>query len=443
MPFYKFEDEEHIDTGLFYIENIREGRNLGNISIALCRTDATKPPSHVYEIHNDGGIIQTYVRELDDFREDRWKHQFDVEPGKACSIEFNGYWVLDSLNRYNLITEDKPYIFWTDNNNVLYVQKWDDVSTRIQLSSDVVKVASIRGWRNVEETAVDQGLICAYIKTDGNVYYRNYCEQLDGSYMWEYEKLISQFTPPITNLGLFRTNDYRTGFIVESNGSVSWLLTSRAWAGMAVQPENISVGLNDYAITIYPVEYSNANENGVENISAGLTEYFIGYAVPIYPAVTSITNSDEHTITLKFNYPITQRLIGLESAFTVSDSIGTIFAVASTSAGIDQTEIVLNVSNFSSAKNDMSVAYDSSIAWLSCENNGLQFAIDSFTSLFTADIVPPEGYANENVSVGMTNYIIAPKQVFYSSTNNNGSENIRIGFAGYSIVVTKVGTNPL
>jgi hypothetical protein len=87
--------------------------------------------------------------------------------------------------------------------------------------------------------------VVGYIKTDGTVWYRNYCQQADYSYTWENARQLTEFSGVGVSLNLFIANDYRMGFIIEDSlGQIHWLITPRNWAGMAVAPEFIqsSVG---------------------------------------------------------------------------------------------------------------------------------------------------------------------------------------------------------
>ena len=110
------------------------------------------------------------------------------------------------------------------------------------MAEGVEKCVALRGWKNVNLWNHDQGLIVAYIKTDGAVYYRNYCKQPpDQGAIWEIERQIVEFPVPTQNISVFRTNDYRTGILCESSGKLYWVIAERDWAGMAYKRNNFSV----------------------------------------------------------------------------------------------------------------------------------------------------------------------------------------------------------
>jgi hypothetical protein len=380
------------DTDLFYVETIREKPGLSDIGVALYRPDPNAAPTFVYEIHNDNGMIKTTLRDLSDFKQDRWKHQFDVGLGKACSIEFDGYWVADSKRRYNLITEEKPWLFWTDNSDILYAQKWDDSASRLQLAGDVKRVATIRGWKNIQVNTVDQGLIVAYTKSDGNVYYRNYAKQEDGSFMWEMERQIIEFSN-VQNLGLFRTNDYRIGFIVESSGSVSWILTKRAWAGMGIPPENIMLSISEISIGFK--EINRIDSFTSEKITVGFENLAINmlYGAP-YNSFTEIYNNANdvndygYLIRATLEYPITN---ATHTDFALIDSMNTIFNINSIN-NIYGNLYEFTVTNFNDAKGDMTLSFLGSGATLGEAGQSMNPFSKSFTptGLVPTFIPPPQ-----------------------------------------------------
>ena len=157
--------------------------------------------------------------------------------------------------RYRLVTDEKPWISWVDLDGNLFVQLWDEENTKIQLSSNVIKVKMIRAWKNTVIHYLDQGIVAAYIKTDGKVYYRNFCMQENYTEAWEYEKQLNGFTGVAVNVNLFITNDYRMGFTIEDTlGQIHWLVTHRNWGGMASPAENLVTGLRDIKFEVTPIK---------------------------------------------------------------------------------------------------------------------------------------------------------------------------------------------
>ncbi len=244
-----------MDSSYWTVETIRTGTNLGDVSLAPRRFKVTGRPNRIYEIHVQNGIVGTAIREYPDKLKDGWQNQFTLGSGSNVAIAFNGHW-----ERYRklwrLVTDEKPHILWVDGDGKLQTQLWDDATSKQELATNVKYVRALRGWKNVNFIDKDQGIIAGYIKTDGTVWYRNYCSQLDGTSIWENERQLVEFTGVAVSLNLFITNDYRMGFIIEDNlGKIYWYITERNWAGMAIAPDNFSVAPYDVSATLIDIEY--------------------------------------------------------------------------------------------------------------------------------------------------------------------------------------------
>ncbi len=101
--------------------------------------------------------------------------------------------------------EEYPYIFTVESGN-LYVQYWDDASTRTLLANNVSQISSCKGWQSSVDIDLDQGLIIGYLR-DGAVFYRALCCQHDGSYVWEAEREVTTLGSGNPTLSVSRTND--------------------------------------------------------------------------------------------------------------------------------------------------------------------------------------------------------------------------------------------
>lgn len=244
-----------MDSSYFTVENIRTKTGITDISVATRRRKAYGVPDGLFDIHLDNGVAKTTFRAYPDKLKIGWQPQFSIGSSKAVAICFNGHW-----ERYRelwqLATEEYPDIFWVDASGKLFTQHWDEELTKYELATNVLKVKAVRGWKNVNFQDRDHGLIVGYIKTDGKLYYRNYCTQVTGETAWENEQQVEQFTGTAVNLNMFLTNDYRTAFIVEDSlGKTHWIITDRNWAGMAVAPHTISVAPTQIIGNLIPIEY--------------------------------------------------------------------------------------------------------------------------------------------------------------------------------------------
>jgi len=246
-----------MDTDYWTVETIRIGSNLGDVSLAARRRVPYGSPDAIYEIHVEDGIIKTSIRNYPDYFNLGWQHQFELGEGKAVATAFNGNWKL-YRRKWRIVTDEKPFIFWVDNQGVLWAQLWDLEETRREISSSVVKVKALRGWKNVNFPDKDQGVIVSYIKTDGKVYYSSYCQTIDYTYVWEPERQLTDFKGIAVSLNMFTTNDFRMGFIIEDNqGNIHWLITDRNWAGMAIASETIKPFLEKSKTELIKITYQD------------------------------------------------------------------------------------------------------------------------------------------------------------------------------------------
>jgi hypothetical protein len=431
-----------IDSDYWTVETIRQTSGLGEVSVAPRRLKPFGRPNRIYEIHVHNGEVKTSIREYPDKLKEGWKHQFSLGSGSSVAIAFNGHW-----ERYRklwrLITEDKPWISWVDNAGDLWVQRWDDVSTKFQLSSGVSKVKMIRAWKNTVIQQNDQGVVVAYIKTNGKVYYRNFCQQEDYSEVWEFEREFTGFTGTAVNLNMFITNDYRMGVVIQSStGQIHWLITHRNWGGMASPAESITAGITDIKFEVTPIAYHNAYSD--ENISAGITDikFYVCPAgiVPVIVNTGRLDYADKKTITLTFNYDLECDLVALKTALTLKNVSNYTYVIDQ----VTQSGKVLTIQTVE----EMPVGQNIIVTYNSVGSYYIAFRIspnclyDYENSIdMTIVGIPPTGYANENLTVGITDISFVVSQVYYRTGHTD--ENLTAGITDISFVVTKVGSQPL
>lgn len=430
------------DSSYWTVEKIREKTGLGDIAVAARRySKHYGRPDRLYEIHVDNGQVKTAIREYPDKLKQGWQDQFALGPGTDVAIAFDGEWEL-YRKVWRQRTHENPWIFWVDDLGVLWGQLWDDETTLVELTTGVSKVTAIRGWKEFDNGLNDQGIVVAFVKTDGTVWYRNYCIQVDLTYIWESQRQVTGFTGTATNVGLFLTNDYRLGVLVENTlGKIWWLVTGRLWVGMAIERDFLKASISDVTFEVLPIQYLESHSD-IENISANLTDIWFNVAEPIYPVPVFAENpdGDEYTILLRFSHPIDYDLSLVGPAFSIKDSVNANFTILSTAAGFDNSEIIFTLNIFSGASGNMFINYDRTIIELDSVNQGSRFAIESFSFEFTPDLAPPEGHAFENITVSILPTFVV-SQVYYR--NGYASENITASIADVTFVVTKVGSNPL
>lgn len=429
------------DSTYWTVETIREINGLGDVSVAPRRFNYKGSPNRIYEIHIRDGIVYTSIREYPDTLRSGFVPQFSLGPGKSVGVAFNGEWK-KYRKMYRLVTEDKPLITWVTNDGVLWVQNWDDPSTRSQLSTGVSKVKMLRAWKNLVIHDQDQGVVVAYIKDNGKVYYRNYCIQSDYTEAWEYEKELTGFTGIAVNVNLFITNDYRMGFIIEDNtGKIHWLVTYRNWGGMASPAENLITGVRDITLKVTPIKYYECEHE--EHIPAGLSDIILNVAEPIYPEILDANNGDEaeNKIWVRFSHPPVELVENSVAAFTIKDNINSSFSIFSIERSLgDPSIIILNTSMFTSMNTKLTITYDRNKYPLNAENQGSLFEINSKQITFIPELTPPEAFTSENISMGILPGLTV-SQVYYHDRHT--TENLKTNIQNISVIVTKVGDKPL
>lgn len=285
-----------MDNSYWVVESIRTGTGLGDVSLAPRRQRPNGVPDRIFEIHVQNGIVGTATKAYPDKLKQGWQNEFTLGAGSKVGIAFDGEWVR-YRDIWRLVTHEEPWIFWVDGSNVLWTQLWDDETTKVQLATGVTYCRAIRAWKNLNIADKDQGIVIGYIKSDGLVYYRNYCQAIDLTYSWNVERQVAEFTGTAVNLNLFITNDYRMGFTVsDSLGDIYWYVTDRDWAGMAIAPEYIRASVSG-PIDFIPItrEYGY-NTEYIEAIVSGEIALLYGstYNSFISAENTAITMLDEN-----------------------------------------------------------------------------------------------------------------------------------------------------
>ena len=335
---------------MFQVFTVHNDEDLTDIDVTVRRLETTQIPAYACAIYVRDGIAHIKSKPLPYDDQSPWDYEFQVGAATAVAIEFDGYWDRDhATRRFNFVTEALPWVFYVQG-GLLKAQYWQ--GSPLTLASNVTKVAAIRGWLPTEGThASDQGLIVAYLKADGTMWYRAYCRQNDGSRLWEVERQVTAFPAgTIDDFALFRTNDFRIGFIAEIAGQCYWALTTRNWAGMSVWPERIAATVKDFSMTVYQIQYPE-HDSPDEHLSASITELGC-WCCPADTEVNviSVERVASDTLEIEFDTPIAvlDETWLLQHA-TVTDTVGTPIAIQSITQTDDYTIQVKCVTSIPSA----------------------------------------------------------------------------------------------
>lgn len=289
--------------------------------------------SLAYAVCLDGGVASVWSRLFPATMDYKWQHVFDLGIAQEAAIEFDGVWKMDEKKVWHYLeTEEYPYIF-TVEQGVLYVQKWNDADSKTYLADGVTQVSVCKGWTSTDIPEDDQGIVCAYLKS-GGVFYRNYCwSDLAGKKVWGVETPIPNLEDTNITLSVFRTNDFRIGFLTEhEGGNIQMALTKRTYSGMSVRPEGVHCGTVSASFKMEAIRRKEG-QNGGEHVTAGTQIAFFLFddaqaskRISVTQAARLYDDAEEPTYCtggkLTLSYPLTTTDLPYEFAHGVTTSTG-------------------------------------------------------------------------------------------------------------------------
>lgn len=383
-------DGGHLAERLMHI-----GLNISDI--ALKRVKGERNPSELYAIGIDDDEAVVRFRQFNDNPNASWEPYKILGLATEAAIEFDGTWQ-KSLDSYLFSTEVHPWCFWVDLDGILWAQIENN---KRQLAENVIKITVVKGYSNTSFPANDQGLVLAYIKVDGLAYYRNYCWLNEEEKLWETERNIEEFTGEAVNISSFRTNDYRIGINIEDiNGITTTLLTERNWAGIAIQSENIQVGIGG-SVELIKIDKIPVHID-VERIEVGIDGDIKLLWGASYNAIVSaenepITMLDEFDepyenwgfrVRVKFEHP----LLDLEyTEFSLKDSTHATFVMMGVEE-ISPKEYLFSTADFNNAIDDITIIFAGSGTTIGEAGQNVSSFSGTFTptNLVPLDIPLPE-----------------------------------------------------
>ena len=409
--------------------------------VAIRQLTGEKEPSLAYAVCLDNGTATVYERQFPSYLDKPWNYVWTLGAATEVAIEFNGAWEINATKQwYYLQTEPTPYLFFVQS-GTLYVQKWQDTATRVPLATGVSEISACRGWQSSDEPLLDQGLLVGYLK-GGEAYYRALCLQESGELLWETERQVTELAGGNTSLCVFRTNDFRVGFICENGGAFKYVLSSRTYAGQSVRSESVySQVVQDCRLTVKPIEYRSVydDRNAYAIGFPPITDCYIGncMAYPTFSIVqTKRQNGNQFLIT--FNYPLLKRR-ALEGFLTVTPDVVETTRPQVTAAVVSENNIRIttDVPISSRQKVVFTLGSYSRLCFLSPQASPLE--VPNFTAVFEPDYVTddqPEMTVNYLVT-GLVNTAIA-----YPETTQEEKLSLAITYT-CSLSATQVGDVPV
>ena len=409
--------------------------------VAIRQLSGEKEPSLAYAICVDNGIATIYDRRFPAYMENPWNYVWSLGEASEVAIEFNGVWELDpSKQWYFLRTELTPYIFFV-NGGTLYVQKWNDADTRIPLAEGVSQISACRAWQSTDEPLLDQGLIIGYLRS-GAVYYRALCLQESGELVWETERQISELGSGNETLSVFRTNDFRVGFICENSGGFQYVLSGRNYAGQSVRPESVygQIVENCY-LSVTSIRYINAYGDEANNTRSCIPQLdcYVGSCkeYPVFEVLSTDRTSDTEYV-IACSHEMQERLPLAGFISIVPDvSIGS--APVAVSVVIEGNVLRITADKPVSFRQRVQIILNnySSLRFHSTETSWL--LVPAFTAVF-----PPEPvYADDStITAAPLAGTLINKQVYYSDNEYEEQSSINISYS-CTLAATQVGPVPI
>jgi hypothetical protein len=269
-------------------------------------------PSFIYAVCIDDGKCLVKKAAYTQSPGAAWLTEASIGDAIDAAMEFDGSWVIDK-NLFTFNTDEHPWIAWVAPDNTLYAKNLSSADTSRILSTDVLKVAMVKGWGVLP--GQDQGMVVGYVKTDGSVYYVSYSLLLSGNKGWDYERPLSQFLGTALDINMFKTNDFRVGFnVLDADGTTHTYLTTRNWAGMSGVNETFYFGIAGITGNIAGIQELSYLKQDSEAFTFSadlvtnhslLTTYNSG-ETPVTLNINALGFIyNEHTFVVAFNYPVT------------------------------------------------------------------------------------------------------------------------------------------
>ena len=410
--------------------------------VAIRQLAGETSPSLAYAICLDEGIATVYERLLPAFIDHRWTQLFELGAATDVAIEFNGTWTIDTDGQcYFLQTETTPLVFLVIG-GVLYVQQWNDESTRYELATDVVHVSAVRAWKSSDEPLLDQGLMAVYTKTDGSVYYRTLAELTLGELSWDIEKDVVQLGTGNVSVQVFRTNDFRFGILCErSNNGFQYILSKRNYAGQSVKPESMYAQVRNLSLSVTAIQYRYGND-GANNMNAA-TPPLVGYVgfYEMLPAISfeATERPTEHSFLITANRTLREMLplykyIGISIDAVITTMPRIVSAVVSGNTILVTTDI--DISEWQEVRLTF---YDAaSLRYWMDETSYL--LVDTFTTVFP----PRAGWDDRPALLATVNLdSFAYTHIDHTDGGRSDHETLTASVLSPTLIVTMVGPVPV
>lgn len=335
-----------------YPKTIRKGAFLEGIDIAVRKPDVEEKPteSHILFIENGEAFYATSVSPQNS--SGRFKVDFSIGDADLVAIEFDAEWRINSKNKYRPRTLSEPWLIRV-NAGKLLVQKGETFNPLELDTGNITSLKAVRSWQNAVTPSDDHGLVILYVK-DGKPYYVNYSYQLEGFKEWSNPVEIPGFTN-VTSVSGFRSNDYRLVVLVEEDGNIHQVVSSRNWAGMGIPAENTMAYVEQVKIDFIELAYVDVFESEASIAKVAPTEADIDFGTVLTSnKFLSVSNPDAFTIVAYLDTTIYNVDI---LSFRIKDGRNRAFRIGEITYDKRSPMITFHMEDFNNANDGLTVSY--------------------------------------------------------------------------------------
>ena len=229
-----------IDGGYLAARALDIGINV--LDLAIRQPAYMSGPDEIWLIGLDAGEVLIRKRSYTDTNANvAFTHVASMGKGAYGAIEFNGLWVFRrDIHKYTIETYEEPFVFIIRANGDLFVYNGVNDEEPYLLDTNVTIVKACRGYHSILYPEQDHGLVAAYIKSNGEAWYAQYCyDQTTETHFWLSPILLD--AGPWNHIVVSRLNDYRLSFQLSDDDHNVWIYTERLFVGQSVMPEIFSI----------------------------------------------------------------------------------------------------------------------------------------------------------------------------------------------------------
>lgn len=279
------------------------------------------------------------------------------------AIAFDGTMPKKSSGKYEFLTEDKPWVFWTSSGS-LYAQKLGAASPVTLASANATWCDAIRAtWSEI--AAFDFGL-CVFFIVNGAVYYR----QLIGGEWYDAEAIPAAALPTVdsgvtwTQVSCSRTWDWRTVLQLKaSDGKMYEVFTQFQGIG-SKSAEHLEIKSVKATGAMTEVHYSDTAEDEHIEMSVSAGAPYGGLYSTAVPTITNAYNVDngagDYGKQAVFVFDVHLVAADVEaqySAFTIVDANNVVYTASTATLGSDGKTVTMTFADFNNAAGTCQAKY--------------------------------------------------------------------------------------